>query len=203
MRRLGRGQQLYAMGDEAAFLYGLAEGALAAEAAPRPGTDRSGEPAAPGKLCLLHPGSWVSQVSTLDGRRFVTGVCATRPSALIAIPASAVRRMADEDPALWRWLLDGQTVLAERVLGIATDLMIRDSRGRTIAILLRLADHDGETTPDDAALDLTQDELASMVNLSRSVLSPILQQLQREGLISLGRGAISILDAERMAAELR
>ena len=72
----------------------------------------------------------------------------------------------------------------------------RQVRRRLARFLLELADCRGVSTGDGVLLDagLTHDELAACLGTAREVISRALEQLQREGLIRLGRRRLVLLD---------
>jgi CRP-like cAMP-binding protein len=58
----------------------------------------------------------------------------------------------------------------------------------------------GEITPPRRVLQLPQEQLASMLSLSRQTTNQILKELQGQGILDLRYGEIEILDAERLRA---
>jgi DNA-binding transcriptional regulator LsrR (DeoR family) len=56
--------------------------------------------------------------------------------------------------------------------------------------------------PGPAIIDATQAEVADIANLSRSVVSRFLQELDREGLVRLGRATIEIPEPQRLLANI-
>jgi CRP-like cAMP-binding protein len=123
---------------------------------------------------------------------------------LLHLPIAEFEAIAAEDPQAWRWLAVlpiQQTVLAT---GVAEDLMIRDPRRRLLATLLRLAALRGPfagTEPQDVMV--SQEDLASIVNLSRTAVGLMLRALEAEGLVGRRYSRIRIADpaaASRLAA---
>ncbi len=76
----------------------------------------------------------------------------------------------------------------------------RQVRRRLARFLLDLAHTRGVPTGDSVLLNsgLTHDELAACVGTAREVISRTLEQLQREGLVRLGRARIVLLDLPRL-----
>lgn len=99
-----------------------------------------------------------------------------------------------DDPARWRFIarqLNDIVILSQLV---ASDMLIRDSRRRCLAVLLRIAGcRLGEAAMGTA--EMTQDELASMANLSRQTIGPILNEFAEAGLLTLGYRSIALHDA--------
>lgn len=194
LRLLSEGTRLYSVGDPPGGLVGLVAGCLAAEAA------QSGTP--PHKSLLLHPGAWIGEgpVAGLDAR--MTGIWATRRSAILSIEIADFRRAAAVHPDAWRHLALLALETHGRTMGLVHDLMVRGGRQRLLAILARLGGLHEECIPDPVIIDATQTEVADIANLSRSVVSRFLQEMERDGLVRLGRATIEIADPQRLLATL-
>ncbi len=191
-RRLASGEVLHQVDGPPGGLVGLAEGSLAVDVALSLKYVR--------KAFLVHPGAWVGEgtVSVLEAR--LTGIWATRDSTVLTVSRPAFREVAADDPDLWRHLMAVALENQLRGYRMAEALMERDSRIRLVRILLLLGgqfDAYAQHSPD---LDIEQGELATVANLSRSTLNPLLRALERDGLIGLGRGRITLRDADRLKA---
>lgn len=79
----------------------------------------------------------------------------------------------------------------------AESLAFLDVYGRVASRLLELADQSGmDTGGTEVDIELTQEELATLVGATRRSVSKALGTFQDQGLIKLGRGRITILDRE-------
>ena len=76
----------------------------------------------------------------------------------------------------------------------------RQVQTRLVRVLLDLARSRGVSTDQGVLLDagLTHDELAGCIGTAREVISRALEQLQREGLVRLGRGRLVLLNLPRL-----
>jgi CRP-like cAMP-binding protein len=187
--------RLYAFVDPPGGLVGLVAGCLAGEAAQSGG--------APHKSLLLHPGAWIGEgpVAGLDAR--MTGIWATRKS---ADPRHRSRRLPAPCGGISRRVAASRSACAEahsRTMGLAQDLMVRGGRQRLFAILARLGGLREQRIPDPTIIDATQAEVGDIANLSRSVVSRFLQEMERYGLVRLGRSTIEIPGPPRLLAYLK
>jgi CRP-like cAMP-binding protein len=187
---LDAGEVLFNVGDPAGRMYGLISGCVAAEAAQ---SDRE-----PQMAMLLHAVTWFGYALLAGRTSRLVGIRATRPSTLLAIEPEAFRRIAERDPEIWRDICALSDGHLGNVIGLAEELMLRGSRDRLAAILVRLAGLRNDDPPDPPVIDATQAEIAAIANLSRSVVSDLLPKMEREGLVSLGRASVKILDADRL-----
>jgi CRP-like cAMP-binding protein len=103
-------------------------------------------------------------------------------------------------PDGWRMFGMFPMYLYDTAMGALDDLMIRDPAARCVAVLLRLGDcwdpAQQETSPIE--LDLRQEDVARMSNLSRNAAAAVLRSLEARGVISLEYKVIKILDAQAL-----
>ncbi len=80
------------------------------------------------------------------------------------------------------------------------DLALHDTCGRLAGLLLRFARREGEKTGKGIILDLdlTRQELASMIGTSRETVARILSRFQKEGVLELDRQKIIIRDEQKL-----
>jgi CRP-like cAMP-binding protein len=106
-----------------------------------------------------------------------------------------------------RWPEFGQMMLRQLMghltlaLGSLADSMIADPRKRTVAVLLRLGGLSASIQPVSKVatdipieLPLRQQELASLVRLSRTALNSILWDLREMGILKTDYARMTILD---------
>jgi CRP/FNR family transcriptional regulator, cyclic AMP receptor protein len=172
--------------DEPGGMWGLAAGSLSVEFTTGMRDPQMG-------YSLLPP-AWVGEGGVVAGRRRLVGLSTTRRSLLLHLPVKQFASIAQEDPLIWRWVAQEQNRNFERSLGMTDALMVRSSEARVAAVLRQLGGRLGTQTEAPRVLDITQVQLAAIVNVSRSVLSPILGTLASTGIIELGHRTITILD---------
>jgi len=80
------------------------------------------------------------------------------------------------------------------------NLALQDTLRRTVGMLLHLAQEHGEETQEgiEINLPLNRQELANMVGTSRETVTRILSRLSKEGLITLDKHKIVIIDEEEL-----
>jgi CRP-like cAMP-binding protein len=66
--------------------------------------------------------------------------------------------------------------------------------------LLMIAAGYGEIDPPRRVLQLPQEQLASLLSLSRQTTNQLLKELQGQGILNLKYGEIEIVDADRLRA---
>lgn len=126
-----------------------------------------------------------------------------RSAAVIAtIPQASLAVLFDATPGGWRHAgLLPIVSYGHVAANIAGDLMIRDGRRRCVATLLRLANSRfaDRQSDDPVEAPVSQSELGSLTNLSRTTISNILGELEAKALVRIGYRSVMLRDT----AELR
>ena len=150
-----------------------------------------------------HAGSWVG-ILPIFGIPRASDTTARTAALVASMPIARVHALLDEHPNWWRHIADLALEFTLTYATAMTDLMIRDSRQRCIAVLLRV----GGCRFQDVALAapptvvLTQEELSAMANLSPYPTGKILRELDRQGLIKLGYRSVKLLQPATLRASL-
>lgn len=191
LRRFLRGDAIYRAGDPPGGLYGLIRGGVGVELSP---SDR-----APFIGSFARPGFWIGEGSLLTrGPRFI-GIRATRDSLLAYLPLSQWDAIVQGDPAAWRWIAHLALRNELTALAVAEALMIPGATQRLAAVLLLLCGQSraqGEAGAVEVEVEISQDDLARMANLSRSSTGRILQAFEADGLVTGGYRQLRIVDCE-------
>ncbi len=147
----------------------------------------------------LEAGEYFGELAALDLKPRTGGIVAITDSMLARMPAAAFRRAIHEHPGVCDQVL---TVLVGQIRMLAN--RANESAGlsmkhRLWAELLRLAGP-VEATPGLPVISPppTHSELAARVSGSREVVTRELGALERAGFIARRRGAIVLLDADRL-----
>jgi CRP/FNR family transcriptional regulator, cyclic AMP receptor protein len=170
-------------GDTDGGIYGLVNGEFS-------GIPAVGAP----ELSVIHVFAapfWYGLNPVLEGRPRSISMVARTPCIVALVPQHALNALLSENPAWWRWIALCLSEILALTSQIAADLMIRDSRRRCLAILLRVAER--RTAGDTPAVaQISQDDLASMANLSRQTIGPILRELAQAKNITVGYRSITL-----------
>jgi CRP/FNR family transcriptional regulator, cyclic AMP receptor protein len=190
-RHVEAGTTINHAADEAGGLWGLARGQIDVASA-------LSEPGSPvGDLYL--PGQWAG-IGPIFGRpRGADGTA--RVASLVAIvPLQRLQGQLQANPGWWECLGQLATYQVFRYGGAIGDLLIRDARRRCIAVLLRLADCRHRNPAAPPTIIVNHADLAAAANMSRHPAGEILRELDALGLIDLGYGKVTIIDAAKLRA---
>ena len=192
LRRLPGGQRLFQRGDPPCGLYAVLEGAI-----------RIGTVSGQGKealLSLVEAPHWFGEICLFDGQPRTHDAFAMGPCTLLHIPQATLLALLDEQPVYWRQL----ALLMSQKLRLTfinlEQLSLMPAPARLAHRLLLIAEGYGELDPPRRVLQLPQEQLASMLSLSRQTTNQILKDLQGQGILNLKYGEIVILDVGRLRA---
>lgn len=192
VRQLASGQRLFKRGDPPCGLYAVLEGSV-----------RIGAVSGQGKealLSLVESPHWFGEICLFDGQPRTHDAFGLSHCVLLHIPQNALLALLDREPVYWRQL----ALLMSQKLRLTfinlEQLSLMPAPARLAHRLLMIADGYGEIDPPRRVLHLPQEQLASMLSLSRQTTNQILNDLQNQGILALKYGEIEILDTERLQA---
>ncbi|AKF04228.1 Crp/Fnr family transcriptional regulator [Sandaracinus amylolyticus] len=198
IRKLAKGEWLFARGDPPSGLFACVEGSVRITGHVAGGKDDGKEVL----LAMVEPPLWFGELSVLDGQARTHDAIADDASVLVHVPQPALDAILEREPRYWRPL--GVLVSAKlRVFftvmeDAAHPLAIRLAR-RLVLSAERYGDwHDRSSR----VVELRQDQLATMLATSRQTVNQLLKDLEARGVVRLAYGTIEIvdLDALRRAA---
>jgi CRP-like cAMP-binding protein len=145
-------------------------------------------------------GDWFGHGPVLRGGPRTLTFVAAEPSTLLQVPLDRLRPQLQNDPDFAARLAQMADASTETVIGVARDLLIRDSAKRLAAVLLRVTAA-GEVPPDnEQGYALTQAQLGEMANISRHHVNRILGMMRRAGWIDARYNRIRLLDVAALKA---
>jgi CRP-like cAMP-binding protein len=149
-------------------------------------------------LSLVESPHWFGEICLFDGQPRTHDAFGLGHCVLLHIPQTVLLRLLDEQPAYWRQL----ALLMSQKLRLTfinlEQLSLMPTAARLAHRLLMIAEGYGEIDPPRRVLQLPQEQLASMLSLSRQTTNQILKDLQGQGIVNLKYGEIEILDVERL-----
>ncbi len=151
-------------------------------------------------LSHFHAGEVFGVSSLFDAQPRAATLEAVEPSELVAIGGADMRLLMRERPefafALSAALAARLRALGERLARQA----FQSVQGRVAATLLQLVDAAGGQGEDAVILTLRQADLAKLAGASRESASRFLASIERAGVITQGRGRLTIHDAGALEA---
>ncbi len=184
------GEQIFAQGVMSSAFYIVAKGQVKITRLTHEGHESI--------VCMREPGEFFCPVAILDGgSELGTAVPLTETMVLWADRESFVN-LCHERPGLLALVQDACLGKVRHLIQRLEIMAFHNVRERLIHTLLVEVTRQASGTPNDVVL-LTQQELGTLIGASRESVSRVLTELQREGLVSLGRGRVVISDRQQLA----
>jgi len=143
-------------------------------------------------LRFIGVGETFNEMSILTDSSNATTITALEPSVLYVIRREAVLNLLDRYPQLARLIIRKLADNVQFLLTVIEDISLRSIEARLARYLLEQSSGDTLYRPKWA----TQAELANYLGTVPNVLHRTLKNLEKEGLISVERQQIKILDAQ-------
>lgn len=191
-RTCAAGQPVYHAVDESADLLGIANGTVEVYSRFAQGDNPL--------LHLLHEGFWLGTGTVLSGEAPRVTVVARTETLLARVSTRAVQALLDTQPQWWRVLGRSALEYGDIAISAYADLCVPDTDCRCARTLLRLGGlrYPRRTRSERREVPVTQEELAALVNVSRTTLVQVLRRLERQGLIAQGYRTVRIVDLPRV-----
>jgi CRP-like cAMP-binding protein len=188
LRTYRPGAVIFREGDPGDSLHIVVEGAVRIAILSAEGSEAT--------VAILGPGEFVGHLALLDGRPRSASAIAAGSTRTLVVTRDGFRRWLASRPKAAIALLEAMSLQLRRTDEVVTDLAF-------LGLTQRLAKHVAklsESRTVGGKVRITQAELASMLGVSRESVNKELNALKRNGIVSLGRGSITILDNERLRA---
>jgi len=144
-------------------------------------------------LRIYGPGDLFGSEATFQGQRYPETVTALVPCRVLTLPGFSFAELLSENRNMartFRHVLGWRALAAEE----QTKSRFRSPAGRLARVLLDLAARHGVEAPDGITIpvELSQEELAGMIGVSRSTVARVLRNLRLQGMVHTGYRRITV-----------
>ena len=148
----------------------------------------------------IGPHRWMGWMSCFDSQALSHDWVATAKSDVIVIPGAVIRKLCENNPDLY------PRVMAEinrqfKLLMNWTEFVSLHSLNARVRMLINILSQISATPMDDKPgwlqVDVTQEHLASFLNLSRQTANKLLVKLEKDDYISIGYRKI-LINADKL-----
>lgn len=148
-------------------------------------------------LHLAHEGSWIGYGSAIRGQPLRVTTVARTNVLLACVPWRAMQELLREQTEWWQFIARAALEYGDIAISGYADSLIQDSARRCACTLLRVAglQFPRRSRHERPSIPITQDELATMVNVSRTTLLQILRRFEERGLVEQAYRALRVVDA--------
>ena len=190
--RLNVGEWAQAEGDDRSGLFVMIDGVLHSYCA-APG-DRNV------MIGLVEAGAVLGHATRFSGGpRLVTAVC-VEPSVLLEISESALDRVAERQPEIWRAIAGFAYANMRSAVRMAAEVIALRPRERIAARLLAAVGRHHQAPPSAPIIRISQELLGEMIGVTRKTVNLHLSAFEQDGLIKVGYGWIQLCDMTRLRA---
>ena len=154
-------------------------------------------------LTILTPYQFLGELALLDDVPRSATVISMEQSSLLSINKRDFARILENYPRMSVPMLRQLTRRVRVLTDDIASMAFLDSYSRVTRKILTLGEEMGEPTPEGNVLidhPLTHQQLANLVGTTRETVTKILNEMKDNGLLSIRRHRITILDKEGLAA---
>lgn len=192
LRHFGTGEQIYEQGVMNTTLCVIAEGIVRISSINQMGREAT--------LIMFSAGAWFGDAVFSPGTPRVYGATAHEPVTLVELPGEGFRQLMEKYPRSYPVVLDLVSRRLWAAMSIIEDDALRDIPSRIGRRLLFLAQMqgDGEAGADPVVIWITREHMANMMGMTRQGVHRWIKAFEREGLIQLGYGRITLNSPVRL-----
>jgi CRP/FNR family cyclic AMP-dependent transcriptional regulator len=197
IKHLKQGQYLHRKDDKVDGLYCLLNGKLRVSNLTLAGQELI--------LTWLQPGNWFGEISMFDGLPRTHDAIAEQDCCLLKLSNQNFEYLLQNEPSLYPHFI---RLLCQRVrttFKLIDEMASLSLKGQLCRRLLLLTDglalwpsRQSDALPPSYTLDISQESLALMLHSSRQTVNKILQELQKENVLSVHYGHITLFDKSKL-----
>ncbi len=192
-RTLASGERLFSRGDPPDGMFAVVDGALRVTAVTEAGREVV--------LTRAEPPAWLGEIAVFDRQPRTHDCIADGAAVVLHLPLAALDALLQQAPHRWRdlgVLVAGKLRLAFHVMEDAAALPVAVRLARRLVLMSGgLGDQLDHAR---RLVTVSQEQLASMLGVSRQTTNAALKDLEARGLIRLAYGQIELVDASTLAA---
>ena len=148
-------------------------------------------------LHLSHEGSWIGYGAAIRGQPLRVTTVARTNVLLACVPWRAMQELLHKRPEWWQFIARAVLEYGDIATSGYADSLIQDNGRRCACTLLRVAglQFPRRSRSERRSVPITQDELATLVRVSRTTLLQILRRFEERGLVEQAYRALRVVDA--------
>jgi CRP-like cAMP-binding protein len=191
LRRLGRGDTVFRVGEPCEEFHICVTGQVKLYAVSPAGAEKV--------IDLIAPGQSFAEALMFTGRPYIISAQALTDTLLLTVKKHAVEDEIARDPRFALRMLAG---ISRRLHGLVHDVeayALHSGVQRVIGYLLRDVDAGNGDAPVTVSLPVSKATIASRLSLTPEYFSRVLHELEAAGLVRIDKRDIHILDAQALA----
>ena len=148
-------------------------------------------------LHLSHEGSWIGYGAAVRGQPLRVTTVARTNVLFACVPWRAMQELLHDRPDWWQFIARACLEYGDIAISGYADSLIPDSDRRCACTFLRIAGlgFPRRSRPEQRSVPVTQDELATLVYVSRTTLLQILRRFEERGLVEQAYRTLRVVNA--------
>jgi CRP/FNR family transcriptional regulator len=196
-KSVDKNQVIFHEGEPGRFLYIVRSGSVKVYKLSEDGKEKI--------LRVFGPGQFFAELPVLDGRKYPASAEALTAGTLLCLSRENFLKILSTYPKITGKLYE---IVGERLRHFATavtDLTLKDASRRLAGFLQEKMDSSNRLAQNQVRfpLELTHQEIASLIGTARETVSRTLKQFEREGMIEIKDRYVTVLDEEGLAKAAR
>ena len=196
VRPLVDDERLFARGDAPDGLYAIIDGAVRVTAVNEAGKELL--------LTRVEAPGWFGEIAVFDRHPRTHDCIADGDAVVLHIPLPALDGLLAAEPLRWRdlgLLVAAKLRLTFEILEDSAHLPLSLRLGRRLLVLA--GGHGEWRDQHKRVVDVTQEQLASMLSASRQSVNQALKDLEQRGIVKVSYGHIELLDSDALGAMIK
>jgi CRP/FNR family cyclic AMP-dependent transcriptional regulator len=190
-RNVPQGGMIFHTGEDCAEFYQVCEGDVKISSCNREGRETV--------AALIRRGGWIGVSEIFSGLPAMSDVVALSPVRLRAIKKREFETLIDRHPVIARQLLRLMSLRFSAMYYTDIDRSALTLKERVLKTLYMLSfSHGKRSDGNEILIALSQEELSRLLITSRQNLNKILKELERESLLTISYGAVTLHGLERI-----
>lgn len=146
-----------------------------------------------------------AELPLLDGGKYPASAETLSAATLLCLSRENFLKILSDNPQIMSKIHEIVGNRLRHFTSMVTDLTLKDASRRLAGFLLEKAEEKDLFSSKEIRfpLELTHNEIASLIGTARETVSRTLRQLQKEGMIEIKDRYITVLDKERLARAAR
>ncbi|SFL08129.1 Crp/Fnr family transcriptional regulator [Halanaerobium salsuginis] len=156
-------------------------------------------------LTILQEGDIFGELSLFDEDPHPLTAEVMETARLLVIPWHELEKMIIQKPSLAIKIIEALAKKTRLLTSQVRELVFQDAAGRLASLLSRLAEDFGRKIEDGTVIDLvlTHQEIANLIGSSRVTVTKLINRFIDEGLMTIKKRKIIILDFESLGERLQ
>lgn len=196
IKKFDKGTVLFQQGDPGEAVYVVKEGLVKISMMDEEGKEYI--------IHMMQPGEVFAEATLFNSGPCPANAEVVEDSILIVLNNERLEELIKSNSELALGLIK---VMAKRLQDVSkqiNSLALRDAIGRTVSMLMRLAEEKGEKSGNKVMIkDISRQEFANMVGITRETVTRILNQMSKENLLELDRQKIIIKDMKKLIGYIK